>query len=80
MSDIKARIDDYLNNGDLFSPELLYHKAVSDLLIDCRKRITKLEEQMADFCNTYDECIDEGVDVNTDYFNEMFRKALRRGR
>lgn len=43
MSDVLARIQDYLTDGGLFNPELANHGAVSDLIIDCRSRIMALE-------------------------------------
>ena len=46
-------------------------------------RIEELQKVMIDFCATYDgcalltlECNQDSIKVNTDYFNEAFRKAL----
>lgn len=37
------RINEYLQLGGLFNPELANHQAVRDLLIDCRNHIRELE-------------------------------------
>jgi hypothetical protein len=36
------KITEYLEKGGLINPELMDHKAVRDLLIDCRKEIDRL--------------------------------------
>ena len=43
MDDLVKRLDDYFALGGLFNPELANHQEVSDLLKDCRTRITALE-------------------------------------
>ena len=37
IQELSARITDYLSMGGLFNPELANHRAVRDLLIECRK-------------------------------------------
>ena len=44
-SDIKnliKRLDDYFNAGGTWNPELADHRAVSDLLFDCREVLINL--------------------------------------
>lgn len=36
------RITEYLEKGGLFNPELMEHKEVRDLLMDCRKEVDRL--------------------------------------
>lgn len=39
---IEDRIDNYLNSGGLFNPELMEHEKVRDLIIDCRAELDRL--------------------------------------
>ena len=34
------RINDYLQNGGLFNPEMMEHDKVRDLLLDCRETLS----------------------------------------
>jgi hypothetical protein len=45
-NDLVKRLDAYFAMGGLFNPELADHQAVSDLLKDCRARITELEKAL----------------------------------
>lgn len=45
---VLERIDEYLQLGGLFNPELANHQAVSKLIIDCRDLIKDLIEQIED--------------------------------
>ncbi len=52
MSDALKWIDDYLNNGGLFNPELANHEAVRDLLIKSRdEAIAEERERIAKLCS-----------------------------
>ena len=41
IKELSARITDYLSMGGLFNPELANHRAVRDLLIECRKALNE---------------------------------------
>jgi hypothetical protein len=45
--DLEKRITEYLTLGGLFNPELMDHKAVSELLRDCRDALSALREKLA---------------------------------
>jgi hypothetical protein len=47
MDDIILRINNYLQNGGLFNPELMEHDKVSLLIQDAHKEITALKAQLA---------------------------------
>ena len=42
MSNITDKITEYLLHGGLFNPELMDHKKVRELLIDCQKEIKEV--------------------------------------
>jgi hypothetical protein len=45
MTDLKDKITEYLCTGGMFNPELMEHKKVRDLLIECRDEIERLREE-----------------------------------
>lgn len=45
--DLEKRITEYLTLGGLFNPELMDHKAVSELLRDCRDALSASREKLA---------------------------------
>lgn len=47
MTDIVARLRDYLGNGGFFNPELMDHAKVRDMVMDCRDEIERLRAELA---------------------------------
>ena len=38
---LTERIDNYLQNGGLFNPEMMEHEKVRELLLDCRAELAR---------------------------------------
>lgn len=47
VSEVVGRIDEYMTNGGLFNPEMMDHRAVSELLRDCRAALSAAPQPMA---------------------------------
>lgn len=45
MKNTIDKINDYLQLGGLFNPELMEHHKVSDLLLECREQLMKAQEE-----------------------------------
>ena len=77
------KINNYLQMGGLFNPELMEHHKVSDLLLECREQLLKAQEALMPFAKeathwvTYED--DESVVEHfPGYEGEMVVGDLRR--
>lgn len=46
MSECLDKIQNYLMSGGLFNPELMEHEKVRDMVMDCKKEITRLKRAL----------------------------------
>ncbi len=77
--DILARIDNYLQNGGLFNPEMMHHGKVGKLILDCRDTIRKLKgrlKEIEDFDLSYDFTDIEDKDRRLAQLTEGYKIAV----
>ena len=63
IEDITEKITEYLSVGGLFNPEMMEHKKVSELLIDCRDTLTSLLTEDDGWISVEERLPAEGVIV-----------------
>lgn len=80
MSDVVKTIDSYLGNGGFFNPEHMNHMLVRDLLIECRKEIVGLRNDL-DITKECANVAEERIHSNWSYhryWEEKFARHLEK--